>query len=145
MSGLGAEVDRFRELCRDKLAFLKDSGFRESPADGETTPTFASVVYVGRNVGLVFSLDRRDNTVDAQIARLEAGRLPGPGSPGSTVGLMSYLVKHCGYRGRLPPELRDAAPGATSHALSAALDRWAGVLRAGGASLLKDEPIDPSA
>lgn len=145
MSARISEVDRLRELCRDKLAFLKDSGFRESPADGETTPTFASVVYLGRNVGLVFSLDRRDNTVDAQVARLEAGRLPDPRSPGGTVGLMSYLVKHCGYRGRLPPGLRDATSGATSDALSAALDGWAGVLRAGGTSLLKDEPFNPSA
>lgn len=132
-------IDRFRALCEERLGFLEGHGFRRAPQLDESSATVASVAYLGRNVGFVFSFDVRDQCVDARIFRVEDGRAAVSHAAARGTDLATHLVRRCGYRGPLP-RVGTAAGGQSSDSeITAALDEWAGILRTDGSGLLHDD------
>ncbi|HJW94091.1 MAG TPA: hypothetical protein VJ901_10775 [Thermoanaerobaculia bacterium] len=127
----------FRSLASAKFRFLEDKGFRREPKLETTSPTAATVVYLGRHVGFIFSLDLRDICVDAQVVKVENHRIMRNWEGGYSSELFMHLVTHAGLRGlRKAPGVR----ANDAHALEQMIDRWAQLLLDAGQTLLLDRP-----
>src|SRR4030095_9308639 len=111
-------------------------GFHRQQNLEETLPTNGTVVYLGRNVGFIFSLDVRDQCVDAQVVKVTDGQIKRNWEGGYSSDLFMHLVRHAGYRGTRSRGQRE--PGESS--LRPMLDRWAELLRQAVQSLLSDRP-----
>ena len=68
--------DDFRAAADKWLTpFLASHGFRRETSLEEQSPTYASVVYLGKHVGFVFSYDLRDDTVADRVVKVENGAI----------------------------------------------------------------------
>lgn len=132
--GVGSE--RFRELAQRHFGFLEGMGFARSRADEVASPVGTSIVFAGRHLGFLVSIDTRDRCVSVRVTRARQGRLAETGPGGYSNDLLAHLVEHAGYRGR------GARSGSELVHSEATLDRvlegWAGFLREAGAELLED-------
>lgn len=135
MSNSEITVEQFRTLALDRFNFLEGKGFHRVPNLEETTPTSGTVVYLGNNVGFIFSLDVRDQCVDAQVVKVRDGQMKRNWQGGYSSGLFTHLVRHAGYRGRSA-----GARTAEKAALKGMVDAWAELLKQAGESLLSDRP-----
>ena len=125
-------VDQFRRVASRSLRFLEEGGFCRTSSFEETSPTRGTIVYLGKHVGFVFSLDVRDQCVDAQVVKVQDGVMVPLRKGGYSSNLFSHLAKYSGFRGRpLQPRL----PGT---ALEATIDGWASLLQQAGKQLLAD-------
>ncbi len=128
-------VEQFRILALDKFSFLEANGFHRESALEETSSTSGSVVYLGKYLGFVFSLDVRDQCVDAQVVKVCDGQMVRNWEGGYSSGVFTHLVKHVGYRGRPA----GVSPSEKS-GLDGMIDVWVELLRKAGESLLSDRP-----
>ena len=130
-------VMRFREAVRRSFKFLESRGFREAVDLEHTTPTTATVAYVGQNVGFILSLDLRDSCVDAEVATATNGLLRRNWEGGYSSNLVSHLVKHAGFRGvgRSKKRTNDSEAD-----VERAVDRLAQLLEQFGQTLIADAP-----
>jgi len=133
-------VAQFREAAQDRFKFLQGFGFRRSPESEVMSPTGATVVFLGKHVGLVFAFDVRDQRVDTQVAMVQNGKLRRNWEGGFSSDLFTFLVRHAGYRGS-----HDRSVGSTHRAagdgdLNQMLDMWVDLLRKNGQKLLEDSP-----
>lgn len=88
----------FNSDVEREFEFLSDRGF--SITDRTDTAHTAGVTFMGDNVAVSLSLDRRDSCVDCYVTRVVDGRLARNNVPGGYWGhLHGFLVKHRGYRG----------------------------------------------
>lgn len=85
----------------------------------------------GRHVGFVFSYDIRDEVVDAEVVRVEDGRILRRPEGGYSKDLYAHLLEHCGYRGA-------PGTGGGTSGLGTTLEGWLALLRSAGAGLLAD-------
>lgn len=129
-------VDEFRKLALESFGFLESKGFRRMQNLEETSPTGGTLVYLGKHVGFVFSLDLRDECVDAQVVKVLGGQFKPNWEGGYSSDIFLHLVKHQGYRGKPVPSR--AAGSAGSGTLKKMVDSWADMLKHGGLSLLND-------
>ena len=93
-------VEEFRRLSLIQLSFLEGDGFHRVSNLEETKSTYGTVVYLGKNVGFVFSLDVRGQCVDAQVVKVRDGQMKRNWEGGYSSSLVSHLVRYCGYRGK---------------------------------------------
>jgi len=128
-------VEQFRALALEKFSFLEAKGFHRVPGLEETTPTGGTVVYMGKHVGFIFSLDVRDQCVDAQVVKVSDGQMKRNWEGGYSSGLFTHLVRHTGYRGSLV-----GASTTGKATLEGMVDGWAELLKQAGESLLSDRP-----
>ena len=134
MSQSEISVDEFQKAAVATFAFLEARGFCHASELEETSSTFGTVVYLGQNVGFIFSLDVRDQCVDGEVAKVRGGKLQRNWEGGYSANIFSHLVKHSGYRGKPSGNCRVAdAPS-----LVAMLAAWADLLMQAGQSLLED-------
>jgi hypothetical protein len=56
MSSLHNFSDDFRTLAKDRFQFLESTGFHRDSSLESSSPTGATVVYLGKHVAFVFSL-----------------------------------------------------------------------------------------
>lgn len=140
MSDSRFTAEQFRLLAMDKFGFLEGAGFSRAPSEEATSPTSASVVYLGRHVGFVFSLDVRDQCVDAQVVKVRDGQIKRNWEGGYSADLFSHLVKYAGYRGRASGSKGQARTAAQQATLEQLIDAWAQLLVEAGQSLLSDQP-----
>lgn len=90
----------FNATVEKEFAFLLENGFRVPQGGRTDTSLTAGVQFIGRNVAVEVSLDRRDECVDCMVSRVEKGKIKHSDEPGSYWGhLHGFLVKHRGYRG----------------------------------------------
>lgn len=133
MEGPHFAIEQFRPLAVEALSFLEDNGFRRVPSLEQTTSTCVTVIYLGEHVGLTFSLDVRDQCVDANVVKVRGGQMAHTWQGGYSSNLFGHLVKHAGYRG-------DSARAKNGPSVRAQIDRWAQLLKEAGQSLLSDRP-----
>lgn len=62
--------NEFRREVESTAGILRERGFRRAPQFEVTTPTMASVVYLGKNVAFTFTLDIRDQAIDVVVTRI---------------------------------------------------------------------------
>lgn len=134
----GITVEQFRALAPGRLHFLEDYGFRRRTDIEETLLTSSSLVYLGRNLGFVISLDVREQCVDAEVVKVQSGKVFRTSDGGYSSDLFAHLVEHSGFRGK-PPLLGESSGMSNSAALCLKIDAWANLLRTSGQSLLFDK------
>ncbi len=136
MSNPKFTVEQFRDLALDRFSFLETTGFHRRPDLEENSPTSGTVIYLGKHVGFIFSLDVRDQCVDAQIMKVRDRQMKRNWEGGYSSDLFTHLVRYAGYRGR--------PAGSTEAAGKAAVERmvegWAELLKQFGQPLLSDRP-----
>lgn len=130
-------IDEFRAITPAKMKFLEIKGFRRIEALEETTPTMATLVYCGTHVGFVFSLDVRDQCVDAEVVKVVNGQILRNWQGGYSSSLFSHLVKHEGYRGRRVA-LATNDLGVSDTKIERELNGWIALLQTAGEKLLSD-------
>lgn len=130
------KVEEFREVALDKLKFLEHFGFRRAPNLEETASTYGTVVFLGKHVGFTFSLDIRDQCVDASVFKVCNAQMKRNWEGGYSSNIHGYLVDYAGYRGGLPlsEEQKKQPP------LERMVDGWAELLKQFGQKLLSDRP-----
>ena len=137
MSNSAFTVEQFRRLASASFSFLEEKGFSRMPNLEEALPTGGTLAYLGKHVGFIFSLDLRDECVDAQVVRVWDGRMKRNWEGGYSADLFTHLVGNAGYRGRPARSTTDQ----TSHdRLQRMIDEWAQLLKDAGESLLSDKP-----
>ncbi len=140
MSASQISVEQFKTLAQERFGFLEGRGFHHVPALERTSATGSTVVYLGKHLAFIFSLDIRDQRVDAQVTKVMDGEIKRNWEGGYSSGLFTHLAKYAGYRGK-PADLGAGPTGETSHdALERMLDGWAELLMQAGESLLCDRP-----
>jgi hypothetical protein len=132
-------IEQFRKLVVDRLGFLVGLGFHRAPNFEETSATGCTVIYLGKNVGFVFSLDLRDWVVDAQVVKVRDGHMKRLWEGGYSSNLFMHLVKHTGFRGsRTEPAGRPRSEFDLA-AIERMIDRWADLLTRHGQTLTRDQ------
>jgi hypothetical protein len=134
MSNVQITVDQFRKAAVERFAFLEAQGFRHAVELEETASTFGTVVYLGKNIGFVFSFDVRDQCIDGEVAKVSQGKLQRNWEGGYSSNIFTHLVKHAGYRGKPG----GAGKVADSTSLKRMLDAWAELLMQACRLLLED-------
>jgi len=132
--------EEFTELVEKHFAFLHGYGFRRSPSYESTSPTGCSVVYMGKNVAILLSLDIRDNHVDAQVAKVSGGVLKRNWEGGYSSGLLGHLVKYAGYRGRPSASVGHGESLGGKSSIEQMIRTWADLLALAGGRILEDLP-----
>ncbi|MCS7062769.1 MAG: hypothetical protein NZM04_01755 [Methylacidiphilales bacterium] len=92
-----------REVEQAAGSIFRSHGFQRAPEFESVTPTTASVVYLGKNIAFTFTFDLRDQAIDLLVTRYRNGKLLAIWDGGYSSSLFTYLLKHCGYRGRPTP------------------------------------------
>ena len=128
-------IEAFQELAPKKLIWLVEKGFRRAREFEKKSTTMATLVYCGNNVAFEFSLDVRDQCVDAEVIQVKDGRLLRNWDGGYSSDLYNHLVKYEGYRGK-PTGTRIKSPELSE--LDWAIDGWISLLDTAGSTLLKD-------
>jgi len=90
----------FRREVENASYLLTSNGFARAPQLDVQTPTTASVVYTGKNVAFVFTLDFRDQAIDLVVMKYHNGELLSTWDGGYSSSLFTHLVNQCGFRGR---------------------------------------------
>ena len=115
-------------------------GFHRAVKFEETSPTIGTMVYLGQHVGFVFSLDVRDQCVDAQVVKVQAGQLKRNWEGGYSSNIFNHLVKYVDFRGSPSGSQNLATDSTGQSAVERMIDRWVELLKVSGQSLLKDRP-----
>lgn len=138
MSDAQFTIDKFRKFGLESFGFLESKGFRRMQHLEATSPTSGTLVYMGKHVGFVFSLDLRDKCVDAEVVKVLAGQLR-PNSPdGYSSNIFSHLVKYQHYRGKSAQSRAAISDDSGSTTLQEMINGWADLLKLSGVSLLDD-------
>lgn len=129
-------IDEFREIAPVKLRWLEEEGFVRDPQLEKATSTMATLIYKGQNVAFEFSLDVRDQCVDAEVIEVAAGTLKRRWEGGYSDEVYNHLVEKEGYRG----SPRGVAKTSGGTKLDRAIEGWSSLLKTAGAKLLSDTP-----
>lgn len=130
-------VGEFLKSAPRELRWLVDCGFDLAEDQGKKTPTMGTLVYRGKNVAFEFSLDVRDQCVDAQVIKVENGTLRRNWNGGYSKDIYTHLVSAEGYRGSPTGSLNAGESGSK---LDKAIAGWSSLLKTGGSKLLNDLP-----
>jgi hypothetical protein len=126
--------EEFRNLVEKHFVFLLEHGFQRSFSDEQDSPTGCCVRYLGKNVGVLISLDIRDNDVSVQVARVNNGVLTRNWEGGYSSSLFMHLVNYTGYRGGMPWPTRECS------IVEKMVIAQATLLLSQGEAVLKDRP-----
>lgn len=140
MSDSKFTVEQFRKLALDRFSFLEEKGFHHESKLDETVSTYGTVVYLGKHVGFIFSLDVRDQCVDGSVVKVCNGQMKPNWHGGYSCNIFGHLVKHHGYRGGSQDTDKLNAHATGDARLQRMLDTWARLLMESGLSLLSDGP-----
>jgi hypothetical protein len=132
-------VEQFRTLALERFDFLEAKGFRRMLSLEETTSTSGTVIYMGKHVGFIFSLDVRDQCVDAQVVKVRDGQLKPSWEGGYSSDIFTHLVKHMGYRGRLAGSVAIGSSDVGIPHLERMIDGWLSLLKEAGQTLVSDQ------
>ena len=94
-----------------------------------------TLVYRGENVAFEFSLDVRDQCIDAEVIKVEDGSLCRNWDGGYSKDIYAHLVAAEGYRGS-PTGSLDARD--LNSKLDKAIAGWSSLLETAGSKLLSD-------
>ena len=133
-------IEQFRASALDKFDFLESKGFLHVSRLDETSPTSGTLVYLGKHIGFIFSLDVRDQCVDAQVVKVQDGQMKRNWEGGYSANIFNHLVKYDGYRGNPRGSRRLATSGIRQANLQQMIEGWAELLKETGQSLLNDSP-----
>lgn len=128
-------AEEFRKIVTSKFSFLEEKGFVRSPDLEESTPTVSTVVYLGTNVAFEVSFDLRDKCVDAEVIKVNGGKLLREWEGGYSSSLYTHLVQKERYRGSPSGGVRHAE---TDDPLTRMINGVAGLLNTAGQRLLDD-------
>ena len=128
-------LDSFLSEAPEQLRWLEKRGFHRLKELEQTTSTVATLVYRGHHVAFEFSLDVRDQCVDAEVIKVEHGKLLRNWDGGYSSDVFSHLVKKEGYRGKPSGTYDLSAPAS---ALDKAIGAWSSLLETAGKKLLAD-------
>jgi hypothetical protein len=131
-------IEEFRTLSPEWLKVLEGIGFYRSPELEETSPTMATLVYCGKHVAFAFSLDVRDQCVDAEVVRMRNGKMFRNWDGGYSSNIFAHLVKHEKYRGGPKGANWNAASNVAKSPLEQAIKGWLNLLETSGERLLHD-------
>jgi hypothetical protein len=133
-------IEDFRTRSPLWLVALEKAGFERSPELEETSSMTASLVYAGEHVAFVFSLDFRDQCVDAEVVKVRNGKLFHNWDGGYSSNVFGHLVKHERYRGGANGANWEARSNASMGSLEEAIKGWLNLLETAGENLLRDSP-----
>jgi hypothetical protein len=87
----------FNSTVEKEFAFLLNNGFRVN--ERTDTSLTAGVEFIGRNVAIDVALDRRDESVDCYLSKVEKGIIVRNNKPEGYWGhFHGFLVQRRGYR-----------------------------------------------
>lgn len=86
--------DAVVRLIEEQFAFLFARGFQLVPERSSDQPVLVLVMIAAERVGLLFSYDRRDGSIDVEVENMAHAQV----QPRSW-NLDAYLRTFCGYRG----------------------------------------------
>jgi hypothetical protein len=132
-------VEQFRATAAEKPRFLETTGFRRAVDQEDTSSTGGSVVYVGKYVGFLFSIDIRDEQVDAQVVKVRNGVLNPIWRGGYSSDIYTHLVRH-GFRGRAGRSRDQSGRPIWPRSVDDKLDSWIDLIQNDGEALLRDHP-----
>ena len=132
----GTSTEEFLELAPLKLMWVVRKGFKRAKELEKISPTTATLVYCGKNVAFEFSLDVRDQCIDAEVIKVKCGQLLRNSDGGYSSGIYNYLVEKEGYRGSPTGTLANLPE---SSKLDHAIDGWISLLDLAGSILLSDQ------
>lgn len=135
MSASQITVEQFRILALARFGFLEAKGFLRVQSLEESTPTSGTVVYLGKNVGFILSLDVRDQCVDVQVVKVQDGQMKRNLEGGYSSDVFTHLVNHEGYRGK---SISSGERKSGESVLQRMIDGCADLLKQAGQSLLSD-------
>lgn len=130
-------VEQFRSVALNTFGFLESMTFHHMPNLEETTSTNGTLIYLGKHVGFIFSLDVRDQCVDAQVVKVKNGEIKRNWNGGYSCNIFTHLVKYAGYRGK---SASLHIGGLDKSTLQRMIDDWAQLLKQAGQILLNDVP-----
>ena len=130
-------VEDFLKLAPKALLWLFDCGFERAEELEKETPTIRTLVYRGKNVAFEFSLDVRDQCIDAQVIKVENGMLRRNLDGGYSKDIYAHLVSVEGYRGS-PTGIINLSE--SNSKLDKAIAGWSSLLQTAGSKLLADLP-----
>jgi hypothetical protein len=133
-------IESFREFSPLKLDALENWGFKRDLELEEISPTMATLVYRGKNIAFVFSLDVRDQCVDAEVVKVRNGKLLRNWDGGYSSDIFDHLVKREGYRGNPTGSIGNAPINPHGTRLDNVIGGWLNLLRTSGEKLLRDNP-----
>ena len=96
-----------------------------------------TLVYRGKNVAFEFSLDVRDQCVDAEVIKVENDSLRRNWDGGYSKDIYAHLVAVESYRGSPTGTVNTSA---SESKIDKAIAGWKSLLETAGSSLLKDLP-----
>ncbi len=128
-------IEKFLETAPKKLTWLVGKGFTRVKELEKTSPTMTTLVYCGENVAFEFSLDVRDQCIDAEVIKVKCGQLLRNSDGGYSSDIFNHLVKYEGYRGSPTGELVKS-PGSSK--LDQAIDGWISLIDTAGSTLISD-------
>ena len=92
------ESNEFFDEVRRAFSYLPAAGFKV--ADPEDYSLGAKIEFIGKNVAVSLSLDRKDPCIDCYVTRVVAGRLTKNDVSGGYWGpLHQFLIRRRKYRG----------------------------------------------
>ena len=128
-------IEKFLELAPKKLLWLERKGFRRAEELEESSPTSATLIYKGENLAFEFSIDIRDQCIDAEVIKVEGGKLSRNCDGGYSSDIYNHLVEHEGYRGS-PTGNLTKRPELSK--VEQDIDGWIFLIRGAGSKLLSD-------
>lgn len=128
-------IEKFLESAPKKLTWLVGKGFTRVKEYEKTSPTMATLVYCGENVAFEFSLDVRDQCIDAEVIKVKHGQLLRNSDGGYSSDIFNHLVNYEGYRGKPTGQLNKSPD---SSKLDQAIDGWISLIDTAGSTLISD-------
>jgi hypothetical protein len=120
--------------ARQAFSYLVAAGFRTP--EPEDHPTGAEIEFVGKNVAVGVSLDRRDSCIDCYVARVTGGALAKNDIPGGYwAHFHQFMVQRRKYRGAF----REFREGLDMTTWQGALQSYARALRSLAPDIAADE------
>lgn len=131
-------IENFLLFSPEWLKPLEKKGFSRMPEMEENTPTMATVVYSGEYVAFVFSLDIRDQCIDAEVVKVRNKKMLRNLDGGYSSDIFTHLVRYEGYRGGPRGVNWSPSSNISENPLELSIKGWLNLLETAGDKLLQD-------
>ena len=129
-------LNYFKVESQRLFQFLKDYGFQFEGSEVSSSKLTTKVKYFGKNIAVVLQYDLRTEFSSCCLFKVSQGKIDW--NEGQ-YQLFSYLLKKCGYRGKMLNDTSMIEDNKEKIRLD--LDRYATVLKSHGENILADMDI----
>jgi len=131
-------IENFLLLSPKWLKPLESIGFNRRRDLEKISPTMATLVYLGEYVAFVFSLDIRDQCIDAEVVMVKNKKMIPHWDGGYSSNIFTHLIKHERYRGGPKGVNWSSVYNVSMDGLEQSVKGWLNLLETAGDKLLQD-------